>query len=228
MGVELVTKVNDIPKGSRLAVSTNLLASIISVLMRATGQTAALDGPLERDRAAAGGLARDPGRVAGRLGRRLAGLGRHLAGNQGHPRRTGARAATPSSAISRGCLLPAHRVLGAERRCIPEITERLTRSLVLIHGGMAQNVGPILEMVTEKYLLRERHGVAGAAASCAAIFDEILAALKDGDVRALAGCTTRNWDGPLKTIIPWVTNALHRDDHRAGRASGWARISGAS
>ena len=29
-------------------------------------------------------------------------------------------------------------------------------SLVLVHGGMAQNVGPVLEMVTEKYLLRER------------------------------------------------------------------------
>jgi hypothetical protein len=37
MGIELVTKVNDIPKGSRLAVSTNLLGSIISLLMRATG-----------------------------------------------------------------------------------------------------------------------------------------------------------------------------------------------
>ena len=28
------------------------------------------------------------------------------------------------------------------------------RSLVLVHGGMAQNVGPILNMVTAKYLLR--------------------------------------------------------------------------
>ena len=46
MGIELVTKVNDIPKGSRLAVSTNLLGSIISVLMRATGQTKNLEGPL--------------------------------------------------------------------------------------------------------------------------------------------------------------------------------------
>ena len=27
---------------------------------------------------------------------------------------------------------------------------------MLVHGGMAQNVGPILEMVTEKYLLRSR------------------------------------------------------------------------
>ncbi|HEO72390.1 MAG TPA: UTP--glucose-1-phosphate uridylyltransferase, partial [Candidatus Hydrogenedentes bacterium] len=46
MGIELVTKVNDIPKGSRLAVSTNLLASIVSVFMRATGQTATLEGAL--------------------------------------------------------------------------------------------------------------------------------------------------------------------------------------
>src|SRR6185437_9042231 len=38
-GLEVVSKVNDIPKGSRLAVSTNLLASLISLLMRATGQT---------------------------------------------------------------------------------------------------------------------------------------------------------------------------------------------
>ncbi|MGH8632475.1 MAG: hypothetical protein ACREU7_17145, partial [Burkholderiales bacterium] len=38
-GLEIVSHVNDIPKGSRLAVSTNLLAALISVCMRATGQT---------------------------------------------------------------------------------------------------------------------------------------------------------------------------------------------
>jgi len=38
-GLEIVSNVNDIPKGSRLAVSTNLLGSLISVCMRATGQT---------------------------------------------------------------------------------------------------------------------------------------------------------------------------------------------
>ena len=37
-GIEIVSKVNGIPKGSRLAVSTNLLACLISVCMRATGQ----------------------------------------------------------------------------------------------------------------------------------------------------------------------------------------------
>ncbi|MBC8075027.1 MAG: UTP--glucose-1-phosphate uridylyltransferase, partial [Chloroflexales bacterium] len=45
-GIELVSSVNGIPKGSRLAVSTNLLASLIAVCMRATGQTAAIDGQL--------------------------------------------------------------------------------------------------------------------------------------------------------------------------------------
>src|SRR5271165_1204131 len=46
-GLELISNVNDIPKGSRLAVSTNLLASLISVCMRATGQAHSLEGPLE-------------------------------------------------------------------------------------------------------------------------------------------------------------------------------------
>ena len=50
-GLEVVSKVNDIPKGSRLAVSTNLLASLISLLMRATGQARNLTGPLEPEEA---------------------------------------------------------------------------------------------------------------------------------------------------------------------------------
>lgn len=48
-GIHLTTKVNDIPKGSRLAVSTNLLGSIISLCMRATGQTLQLTGALEEE-----------------------------------------------------------------------------------------------------------------------------------------------------------------------------------
>ncbi len=50
-GLEIVSRVNDIPKGSRLAVSTNLLASLIAVCMRATGQARALTEQLaETDR----------------------------------------------------------------------------------------------------------------------------------------------------------------------------------
>ena len=43
-GIEIVTQVNNIPKGSRLAVSTTLLASIITACMRATGQTSVPHG----------------------------------------------------------------------------------------------------------------------------------------------------------------------------------------
>ena len=46
-GIEIVSKVNDIPKGSRLAVSTNLLACLIAVCMRATGQIQSLTGGLQ-------------------------------------------------------------------------------------------------------------------------------------------------------------------------------------
>ena len=46
-GLEIVSNVNNIPKGSRLAVSTNLLAALISVCMRATGQAASLTGQLQ-------------------------------------------------------------------------------------------------------------------------------------------------------------------------------------
>src|SRR6185436_15261867 len=46
-GLELASNVNGIPKGSRLAVSTNLLAALISVCMRGTGQAASLTGPIE-------------------------------------------------------------------------------------------------------------------------------------------------------------------------------------
>jgi hypothetical protein len=48
-GLELVSNVNNIPKGSRLAVSTNLLAALIGVCMRATGQARSLTGPLEEN-----------------------------------------------------------------------------------------------------------------------------------------------------------------------------------
>jgi hypothetical protein len=51
LGIELVSQVNDIPKGSRLAVSTNLLGGLISVCMRATLQVEELHrGLIESER----------------------------------------------------------------------------------------------------------------------------------------------------------------------------------
>lgn len=203
MGVELVTKVNDIPKGSRLAVSTNLLACMISALMRATGQTKRLVGGLD-----------EPER---RLAASRAILGEWLGGSGGGWQDSGgiwpgakviegvaAGPSDPESGVSFGRLLPRHRILG-EGSLHPDAMQRLMDSLVLIHGGMAQNVGPILEMVTEKYLLRSG-AEWNARQSMRTIFDGILDDLRSGDIRSLAGHTTRNFQEPLRTIIPWVTN----------------------
>jgi hypothetical protein len=203
LGLELVSKVNDIPKGSRLAVSTNLLGSLISICMRATGQVSALTGPLaEEDR---------------RIVAARAILGEWLGGSGGGWQDSGgiwpgikliegtlARQQDPEYGISRGRLLPTHHIL-EEAEVTPQTRQKLQRSLVLVHGGMAQNVGPILEMVTEKYLLRsEREWTARQEAM--QVLDEVVDALKSGDVARVGAMTTRNFTGPLQQIIPWATN----------------------
>ena len=202
-GLELVSHVNDIPKGSRLAVSTNLLGSLISICMRATGQVSALQGPLQES---------DRRLVAAR-----AILGEWIGGSGGGWQDSGgvwpgikliagveAAEGDPEHGISRGRLLPQHTVLGDD--VISEDTrKRLKESLVLVHGGMAQNVGPILEMVTEKYLLRSP-AEWEARQKAIDLLQEVVDALKAGDIRALGDATTRNFFGPLQTIIPWCTN----------------------
>ncbi len=213
-GLELITRVNDIPKGSRLAVSTNLLASIISLLMRATGQTMALEG-----------IHREEER---RLVASRAILGEWIGGSGGGWQDSGgvwpgfkviygvpASEGDPEFGISRGCLLPRHRLLGPED-LHPEMKERLADSLVLVHGGIAQNVGPILEMVTEKYLLRGRKEWE-ARQAMRGIFDRILDSLKAGDVRRLAAETTLHFTNPLATVIPWVTNLFTETIMRRAR-----------
>jgi hypothetical protein len=202
-GLELVSCVNSIPKGSRLAVSTNLLAALVTVCMRATAQAASLTGPLQE--------------AERRLVLARALLGEWLGGSGGGWQDSGgvwpgmkliegviAGEGDPESGISRGRLMPQHRVFGPGE--ISAATrQKLQDSLVLVHGGMAQNVGPILEMVTEKYLLRSeaewkaRQGTLG-------ILREIISALQKGDVQAIGAATTRNFQQPIQTIIPWATN----------------------
>ncbi len=204
-GLEVVSHVHGIPKGSRLAVSTNLLASLIALLMRATGQTGALEGPLADDER--------------RLIVARAILGEWLGGSGGGWQDSGglwpgikriegavAREGDPEHGSSRGRLLPDHHLLGEDE--VPAATRRLLQeSLVLVHGGLAQDVGPILEMVTERYLLRTPAATA-ARRRTLALFDELLAALKDGDVERVGRLTHENFEGPITTIIPWATNAF--------------------
>ena len=202
-GIEIVSKVNDIPRGSRLAVSTNLLACLISLCMRATNQIRTLTGGLaESDR---------------RLVAARAILGEWLGGSGGGWQDSGgvwpgiklihgvpAEEGDPEFGISRGRLLPNHQIFGPQE-VRPETREQLQQSLVLVHGGMAQDVGPILEMVTEKYLLRSESEWRGRE-EAGRIFDDLIACLQNGDIRGLGASTERNFDGPIQTIIPWAGN----------------------
>ena len=203
LGLEIVSKVNHIPKGSRLAVSTNLLAGIITTCMRATGQVAALAGGLEETERRI---------VAARaiLGEWLGGSGggwqdsggvwpgiKMIEGQQATP-------GDPEHGVSRGRLLPNHRVY--DRNAVTDATrQQIQDCFVLVHGGMAQDVGPILQMVTEKYLVRGEAEWKGRR-QAVEILQQIKHVLAQGNVRRLAELTTENFFGPIQTIIPWATN----------------------
>jgi len=202
-GLEIVSNVNNIPKGSRLAVSTNLLAALISVCMRATGQAASLTGQLEEHER--------------RLVLARAILGEWLGGSGGGWQDSGgvwpgmkliegvlAGDGDPEFGVSRGRLMPQHRILN-EQDASAETRRKLQDTLVLVHGGMAQNVGPILEMVTEKYLLRSA-AEWKARQSMLGILEEILSSLRKSDIGTIGAATTRNFQQPIQTIIPWASN----------------------
>ncbi|MBN1153693.1 UTP--glucose-1-phosphate uridylyltransferase [candidate division KSB1 bacterium] len=202
-GIEIVSRVNGIPKGSRLAVSTTLLASLIAVCMRATGQTVALTGQLREDER--------------RLVAARAILGEWLAGSGGGWQDSGgiwpgikliqgveARPDDPEYGVSTGRLLPAHYIM-TQKDVTSQVRQHLQDSLVLVHGGMAQDVGPILEMVTEKYLLRSEQEWQGRQRAIQ-LFDKIVGHLKRGSIRDIGNCTHQNFDGPIQTIIPWASN----------------------
>ncbi len=200
-GFELVSHVRDIPKGSRLAVSTNLLACLISACMRATGQTESIEGSLnesERRIVAARAILGEWIGGSGGGWQDSGGVWPGIKTIQGEAAEDG----DPEHGISRGCLLPRHKVLNTE--VTEETVQKLQDSLVLVHGGMAQNVGPILEMVTEKYLLRSKKE-SESRDQAINFFEQIVGTLKDGDIKKLAELTTRNFFEPIQTIIPWAT-----------------------
>ncbi len=141
-GLEIVSKVNDIPKGSRLAVSTNLLASLITLLMRATGQARALTGPL------------DPEEAKVVVARAI--LGEWLGGSGGGWQDSGgifpgikliqgvqAAENDPEWGISRGRLLPAHQLLSSDRTAAAASSGEQSDARSVV-GGVSKTGGAIL------------------------------------------------------------------------------------
>jgi hypothetical protein len=112
----------------------------------------------------------------------------------------------PEFGISRGCLLPRHDVFTREE-ISAEVEKKILDSIVLVHGGISQDVGPVLEMVTEKYLLKyEKEWDARLKGNH--LFDSIVTALKNGDMKELGRLTTEDWENSIKQVIPWVSNAF--------------------
>ncbi|RJQ16115.1 MAG: UTP--glucose-1-phosphate uridylyltransferase [Nitrospiraceae bacterium] len=207
-GIEIVTKVNGIPKGSRLAVSTTLLSTIITRLMRFSGQIKDQTGTLTDE---------EKRTVASR-----AILGEWLGGSGGGWQDSGglwpgikvitgktACAGDPEFGVSRGCLLPEHSVF-SESDLSEGGEQKILDSMVLVHGGISQDVGPVLEMVTEKYLLKyEKEWKARLKGI--QLFDKIVEALKTGDMKELGRLTTEDWEEAIQKVIPWVNNAFTED-----------------
>jgi len=203
-GIELVTRVHDLPQGSRMAVSTTLLAAIISRLMRQTGQITSSDGALTNEER--------------RLVASRAILGEWLGGSGGGWQDSGglwpgiktitgvpSGEEDPEYGISRGRLLPDYRVLSPEE--LPDgIDDILRKSIVLVHGGLSRDVGPVLELVTDKYLLRFRNEW-DARLREAVFYDGIIRAIRNGDMAELGRLTSRDWEHGTKKIIPWASDA---------------------
>ncbi len=207
-GIEVLTKVTSIPKGSRLAVSTTLLATVITRLMRFSGQINDQTGTITEDQKRT---------VASR-----AILGEWLGGSGGGWQDSGglwpgikvitgklAGSDDPEFGISRGCLLPEHNVFSREE-ISNETEKKMLDSMVLVHGGISQDVGPVLEMVTEKYLLKYEKEW-GARKKGIDLFNKIVDALKAGDMKELGRLTTEDWEESIQKVIPWVNNAFTED-----------------
>ena len=203
-GIEIVSKVNDIPKGSRLAVSTNLLACMISVCMRATGQIRTLTGGLGED---------DRRLVAAR-----AILGEWLGGSGGGWQDSGgvwpgiklihgvaAQEGDPEFGISRGRLLPGHRDSGAETKSPPKRAGSCSKAWCWCTAAWRRTSARFSKWSRRSTCCAPKPN-GRAAGRPMRILDEIVGHLQTGDIRGLGASTERNFDGPIQTIIPWAGN----------------------
>jgi hypothetical protein len=196
-GIELVSNVNNIPKGSRLAVSTNLLAALISVCMRATGQASSLTGPLQESER--------------RLVLARALLGEWLGGSGGGWQDSGgvwpgmkliegvlAAEGDPksASAAAGSCRNTASSIQTSLRR--NPATSGQSRARAWRHGPKRR---PILEMVTKNTLYPLPNGPPGHPPAFLRDY------LRSNEAsRTIGAATTRNFEQPIQTIIPWATN----------------------
>ena len=174
--------------------------------MRATGQATVADRAACRKTSGGWCGARDPRRMARRLGRRLAGLRRRVAGHQADRGRARAARAIPSSASAAAACCRQH----TDSRATDDVSPATRAAAAGQPGARPRRHGaerrpdPGDGDREVPAALRGRVGRRGSRRS--AFSTRSSARLQRGDVQAIGAATTRNFFGPIQTIIPWASN----------------------
>jgi len=196
-GFELITRVIRIPRGSGLAVSTNLLAGMIISLMRFSGQFTGDTVTEEQKRETA---------IRAIYAEWLGGSGggwQDYGGMWGGFKEIKGVPAQNTTGGYAGDLLPAY-----EEMTLPDhISEAILNSMVLINGGTGQDVGPILKMIALQFVTK--NDIAwGARKRTEANYEKIRRALLEGDAEKIA--TLENADFINRVdISPLADNLYH-------------------
>ncbi|MBI5701239.1 UTP--glucose-1-phosphate uridylyltransferase [Candidatus Saganbacteria bacterium] len=200
-GFEVVSSVTDIPRGSGLAVSTNLLAALIIGLLRFSGQSdPGIPTVSEKEKVEAASRCIYAEWVGG-----SGGGWQDYGGMWGGFKRILGQSADPIlDPDSKGSLLPRYEPLNLE----DSVIKRIIDSLVLVNGGTGVDVGPVLRLISEQYFLRAEPAW-DARLRTEARFDEIYLALLKGDAEKLGELEAADFVD--RTIIsPLSNNAYHQ------------------
>ena len=214
-GIEMVSQVNGIPKGSRLAVSTNLLASLIAVCMRATGQTQALDR-------------RSLSEAERRVVAARAILGEWLGGSGGGWQDSGG--VWPGMKLIQGVeagpddpevghqpwpLAAQPHDLERRRTCRLRRASCCRRAWCWCTAAWRRTWGRFWRWSPKSTCCAPRPNGRGGWKAIR-LFDEITGASAGGDIRAIGAATERNFRGPDPDDHPLGVQPLHRNADRPG------------
>lgn len=199
-GFEIITKVTNIPKGSGLAVSTNLLTAIIFALMRFSGQFSLESTAISEE---------DKMNVAARCiyAEWLGGSGggwQDIGGMWPGIKIIIGQKANPELELhSAGSFLPNCRVLTLSNSVVSEMLE----AFVLVNGGTGQNVGQVLKIITEQYILKKSYSWT-ARLRAENRFTKLLESIKKGDAKRFGQLKSADFKD-RKCISHLASNIYH-------------------
>jgi galactokinase/mevalonate kinase-like predicted kinase len=197
-GFEIITMVVQIPRGSGLAVSTNLLSGMIYSLMRFSGQCAGKITDAQKADVA----------VRAIYGEWLGGSG---GGSQdyggmwgGFKEILGTEPNAEYEPYSNGGFLSEYKEMSLSEEAIEAVLD----SMILVNGGTGQNVGPILKMITAQFMVK--NDLASRARSKTEMnYDLIRKALQEGDARLLGALESADFINRVD-ISPLANNKYHQ------------------